>query len=572
MSTGKHYFPQFQVEHLIATGRLVLAVFFLIAVWMDPSEPFRYATLTYDLLVCYLIYSFVLLGAFTWQKDNIRDHLLVITHSVDLLVFSLLMFFTEGPNSPFFVFFIFFLVCATLRWQWRGTLWSAVAALFIVIVLSLYPDNLLHDHNFEMNRFIIRIAHLAVIATMLGFLGAYQQSINNVHTMLAEWPYTVSDELQTITKEMLGHAATILGAPRILLAWEADEEPWLHLVLWTKQGCQYSREHPDAYGTLVAKQLVGTGTNFFCRDLANPQSQVVHNAPVCLQGSQGSPLHKKLQERFAINTVLVSRLKGEKNSGYLMVLDKKTMTGDDLALCGIVAHEMTARFDNCFLVKQLQQTATSDAQVRLARDLHDGLLQSLTGVALQLESARQLIETEPQTARQCIHEIQQLLAAEQRELRLHITELRPYLPDRQQVEDFDLADRLEKLTEQIRLQWDLAVDITLHLPVPLLTRSMAREIYFIVNESLINAVRHAGASCVRAELSFDLDRVRITVIDDGHGFPFRGLYELDTLLATKLGPMTLKERIFALEGTLSIDSQETGAHLDITLPLTDQGA
>ncbi len=570
MSIGKHYFPQFQVEHLIATGRLVLAAFFLIAVWMDPSEPFRYATLTYDLLVYYLVYSFLLFSAFTWQKDNIRDHLLIITHSVDLLFFTFLMFLTKGPNSPFFVFFIFFLVCATLRWQWRGTLWSAVAALFVVIALSLYPYNILHDHSFELNRFIIRIAHLAVIATLLGFLGAYEQSINNVHTMLAEWPHTVSDELQTITEEMLGYAATILGAPRILLAWEAEEEPWLHLALWTKQGCQYSREHPDAYGTLVAKQLADT--NFFCRNLANPQSQVVHNSPVCLQRPQDSPLHKRLQERFAINTVLVTRLKGEKNSGYMMMLDKKTMTGDDLTLCGIVAHEVTARFDNCFLVKQLQQTAASNAQIRLARDLHDGLLQSLTGVALQLETARQLLETEPQTARQCLHEIQQLLATEQRELRLHITELRPYLSDRQQAEEFGLADRLEKLTEQIRLQWDLAVEITINSPVPLITRSMAREIYFVVNESLTNAVRHADASCVHAELFFDPDRVSITVTDDGHGFSFCGRYELDTLLAIKLGPMTLKERIFALQGTLSINSTENGAHLAITLPLTDQGA
>jgi signal transduction histidine kinase len=101
---------------------------------------------------------------------------------------------------------------------------------------------------------------------------------------------------------------------------------------------------------------------------------------------------------------------------------------------------------------------------------------------------------------------------------------------------------------------------------------MAREIYFIVNESLINAVRHAGASSVHAELSFDSDRINITVIDDGNGFPFHGRYELDTLFEMKRGPRTLKERISALKGTLSIDSRETGAHLDITLPLTEHGA
>ena len=569
MSTGKHYFPQIRVEHLIAIGRLVLAAFFLIAIWIDPSEPSQNATITYGLLASYLTYSLVLLAAFTWQKDHIRNLLLVVTHSVDLLVFSLLMSLTEGPNSPFFVFFVFFLVCATLRWQWRGTLWSAVAALFVVIALSLYPHNLLHDPNFELNRFIIRIAYLTVVATMLGFLGAYEQSTRNVLTMLAEWPHTLSDELQTMTNEMLGHAATILGVPRILLAWEEEEEPWLHLVLWTQKGCQYTCEHPDTFGTLVVGHLAGA--SFFCRDVTNPHPQVVHNSPVGLQGLQGSPLPKLLQKRFAMSTVLISEVKGEKNSGHLMALDKKTITTDDLVLCEIVAHEVAARLDNFFLLRQLQQTATAEAQIRLARDLHDGLLQSLTGAALQLETAQRLIESEPQTARQRIHEIQQLLAAEQRELRLHINELRPFLPDRP-TEDFGLADRLETLAEQIGLQWDRVVEIILHPPVPRITRSMAREIYFIVNESLINAVRHAGASSVHAELSFDSDRVNITVIDDGNGFPFHGRYELDTLFEMKRGPRTLKERISALKGTLSIDSRETGAHLDITLPLTEHGA
>jgi signal transduction histidine kinase len=567
MSTGKWFIQKSRIEHLIAAGRLILAVFFLIALWIDPSEPPRYAHFTLVILACYLIYALVL-GLYAWQKNHIRNRLLVVTHSIDLLVFSLLMYLTEGPGSPFFVFFIFLLVCATLRWQWRGTLWSALSALLVVILLSVYPHNFLHDHDFELNRLIIRIAYLTVVATMLGFLGAYEQSIRNVLTMLAEWPRTVSDELQTMTNEVLGHAATVLGVPRILLAWEAEEEPWLHLVLWTADGCQYSREHPEAYGALVAEQLADT--SFFCRNAADPQSPVMHLSPSGMQRWQGAPLQQQLQERFAIGSVLVSKLKGDKIEGFFLALDKKLPTDDDMVLGGIVAHEVAVRFDNFFLLKQLKQAAVSDAQIRLARDLHDGLLQSLTGAALQLEIAQRLIETEPQAARRRIQEIQHLLASEQRDLRIQISELRPFSPERPP-EDFGLADRLEKLAKRISLQWGTAIEIAIHAPVPRISRSMAREIYFVVNESLINAVRHAGASCVRAELSFDTVRVKISVIDDGKGFAFRGRFDLETLFAMKRGPVTLRERISALEGTLSIDSRETGVHLDITLPFTEHG-
>ncbi len=546
---------------------MVLASFFLTAIWLDPSEPSSYARLTYVVLTCFLLYSLVV-GVITWRTYNLRNHLQIFTHSIDLITFSILMFLTDGPNSPFFVYFIFLLVCSTVRWQWRGTLWSAIAALSVVIALALFPANLLQEHTFELNRFIIRIVYLAVVAILLGYLGVHEHSLRNVFTMLAEWPRTVTDDLQTMTKEMLENAAKILGVPRILLVWEEEEEPWLHLVLWSKEKWQYLRERPDAFGTLVSDQLAGT--IFFCRDAGSGQPRVVQKSQVGLQEWRMSPLQRQLQERFAIGSVLLAELQGKKMSGYLMALDKKIMTSDDLVLGEIIAHEVVARFNNYFNLKQLQQTATADAQIRLARDLHDGLLQSMAGVALQLEAAQRLIETEPETARQRIHGVQQILVNEQRDLRSHINELRPLLPN-WSAEDSDFADRLVKMVERIRLQWDPEVEIDINPPAPRIGKSMAREVYFVVNESLINAVRHSGATRVRAELSFSTDRVRITVSDDGHGFSFHGRYDLDTLFAIKRGPVTLKERISALEGTLTIDSKETGAHLTITLPLTEHG-
>lgn len=564
---GTRYFPQRQVEHLIATSRLILASFSLAAIWLDPSEPSRYAPLAYGVLASYLVYAIAAALA-AWRGNLRRGRLQIVTYCIDLLTFSLLMFLTAGPNSPFFVYFIFLLVCATMRWQWRGTLLNAAVTLSIVIALALFPANLLHDHSFELNRFIIRVVYLAVVAILLGYLGAHEQSMRSVLTMLSEWPRTVSGELRDITGEMLGHAAAILAAPRILLAWEEEEEPWLHLALWTPEGLSYSRENPGGFGTLVAGELAGS--SFFCRDAGDPDAPVVSTAPAAPEGWRGQPLHRRLQERFAIGSVVVSGLKGDKMSGYLMALDKGSVSGDDLVLGEIVAHEVASRFDNYFLLRQQKQAATAEAQVRMARDLHDGLLQSLTGAALQLETAQRLIEVEPHTARQRIAEIQQLLASEQRDLRTHISELRPLMPGGASG-DFVFAERIGRLVERIRLQWDPAVEVAIHPQEPVVTGSMAREVYFVAHESLINAVRHSGASLVRAEISFGTDRVQIMVRDDGHGFSFLGRYDLDTLCAMKRGPVTLKERVAALGGTLTIDSKETGACLEITLPLSPQG-
>jgi len=378
----KQYVPQRRVERIIAIGRMVLSAFFLLAIWLDPSEPSHYAQFTYGTLAGYLVYSLIL-GVLTLRYRLNWNRLHVATHAIDMLVFGFIMFFTDGPTSPFFVYFIFLLVCATFRWQWRGTLWTAAMALVTVLALALCPPNLLHDQNFELNRLIIRIVYLAVVATLLGYLGAHEQSMRNVLDLLSGWPNSIPDDFKSAIREMLKHAALVMDAPRILIVWE-EEEPWLYLALWSGGEYQFRREAPAVFETIVAEPLAGI--SFLCRNAGDNEAEVIQSVDAGLRKWQGPPINSKLQQEFAIGAILGVNLKGEKFSGHLLVLDKKAMTEDDLVLGGIAAREIAARFDHSFLVKQLNHAAASQERIRIARDLHDGLLQSLTGTALQLEA------------------------------------------------------------------------------------------------------------------------------------------------------------------------------------------
>jgi signal transduction histidine kinase len=242
------------------------------------------------------------------------------------------------------------------------------------------------------------------------------------------------------------------------------------------------------------------------------------------------------------------------------------MTSDDLILGAIVAHEVVARMDQFSLLQRLQDTAATEARIRLARDLHDGLLQSLTGAALQLETVHRLLDKDPQVARERVLDIQRLLAAEQHDLRSFIWELKltPLSPAET---DACLATRLQELGERIERHWGLRVAIHVQCLEAEIPETLARDIYRLVHEALINAARHAHAAAARVELDVTDMQVRITVADDGCGFPFRGHYDLAALTTLNLGPVTLKERIVSLDGSLVIDSTEAGARLHMTLPL-----
>ena len=564
---GLPFSPQRRAEHLIALGRLVLAVFSLLAIWLDPSTPGRHAPLAYALLAGYVAYSLLLAGIL-WRTQMPLANLPLVTHVLDLFLFALFMFFTEGPTSPFFVYFVFSLFCATLRWSWRGVAWTAAIALTAFIGMGIYEGTITGDPEFELNRFIIRSVYLAVVASLLGYLGLHEDRRRGELSGLAAWPRVVHKEVQTLVREMLEHAAGILRAPRIVLAWEEEEEPWVHFASWSREEFRYSREPPGAYEPLVSELLIGT--DFLCLDTSVSIPTVLHSSPTGLQRWSGAPFNPAFQARFGIRAALSMSLESEGLKGRLFVLDMTGMTFDDLVLGRIVANEMTAQMDQSNMLKQLQQSAAVEERVRMARDLHDGLLQSLTGTALQLETINRLMEADSIKARQQLMEIQRLIAAEQKELRSYVEEMKASLLTQTSV-DSDLAIRLKELAERVERHWGIRVEMERkHLP-PGIPHPLLQEIYFLVHESLTNAARHAKASCVRAELGVKDDHVNILVSDNGKGFPFRGRYDHETLTTLKRGPITLRERTAALGGFLTIDSTDTGSRLEIVIPFAPAG-
>src|SRR5258706_11621794 len=107
--------PRLRPERLIAAGRVVLAISSLFAVWLDRSGPAQYARDAEGLLAAYVIYAGIVV-ALVWRREAVSRLWPLLTHIGDLVFFSLFIFFSEGPGSPFPAYFVFPLISATLRW------------------------------------------------------------------------------------------------------------------------------------------------------------------------------------------------------------------------------------------------------------------------------------------------------------------------------------------------------------------------------------------------------------------------------------------------------------------------
>jgi len=218
-----------------------------------------------------------------------------------------------------------------------------------------------------------------------------------------------------------------------------------------------------------------------------------------------------------------------------------------------------------FSKARLEKAASEHERSQLARELHDGVLQSLTAATLQLDAIARLIATDPSTARSRVKELERLLSDQQRDLRHWIERLRARAPT-DTASPGELLAALEKVRQRASWQGAMRVDLdvsgTASIP-----RELGDHIYRIVQESLTNVAKHARARSARVSVRVSFNRAWITVADDGVGFPYRGRYLLTDLLRRQIGPVSVRDRVAALRGDMVLSSTASGSQLDVELPL-----
>lgn len=556
MIFGDSYSAHDRAERIIAAGRVLLAAVSLIGVSLGSEGPTR--DRTYWFLVGYSVYA-VALAAAVWRVHRPMLRVRMVTHVVDLAVFATLYIIQNHLAASFFLFFVFSILSSTLRWQWQGTLWTALAAIVLSATMGFY-QSIVRD-TFAPNELIVRSVYLTAVLVLLAYLGLYEIRLRRELARLAEWSPELPADFESMLREVTDKAADVLSAPRALLVLEEFDEPWVHVALASRDGFEVHREGPETYDPLVDSAVAGC--DFLAEDLGVPAPRVVYTAGTRYRRWHGQPLHEGLRKRFAISSVIAVRIASENFSGYLFWLDRRRAGRHDLRLGRLVVRQAAARLEQFYVVEQRRRAAAAEERVHLARDLHDGLLQSLTAIALKLEALRTQVVEEPETAQKHLVAIQRLVLAEQRYLRFFIRQLKPAAkPDL----DAGLLARLELLAHRVELEWGLSIDLRCPYVDDAVGVELRDAIYYTVSEAVVNAARHAKASVVSVDVDITERHVRIVVEDNGRGFAFQGHYTDADLRAAGLGPRTLLERVEGLHGWLSIDSSPAGSRIDITLP------
>jgi signal transduction histidine kinase len=572
-----------RVEWVVAAARVVLAAGALIAVLVDPPGGGG-AIGALDLLAWYLVFSLAIL-VLVWEPTRFARGWAVGLHLFDLGTFTVLMVLTDGATSPFFVWLVFLLICAAIRWQVAGTLWTAAAVAVAYAGASLYTAYVYDRQEFAANAFIIHGVYLVVVTALLADWSSHQRQFSREVSRLADLPRSMSRDPRTVVTEVLASTAEILHAPRVLLAWDDPESGHLNLGLYAAGKLVWVQEPEAAYAGLVLPSLDGRA---FQTPDARGVRRMITLTPRGFLRRECEPVDDRLRARFSMRAVQSWPLDGEIVRGRLFCLDKRRMSIDDLLVGEFVARLITSRLDSMYMFERLRGATALEERIRVARDLHDGLLQSQAGAALQLLAARRQLDRDPEVARQRLVEVQEQLERGELEMRSFIKGLRPVATTADPLSS-TFRDRLRELGRRMERQWDVKVSIAIDGALNALPQELAEHVYRLVQEGIVNAGRHADASAVHVALSVvdgwaggdepdssvqaftrlqRVRRVRLTIVDDGRGFPFAGTYDLAALDQMARGPMTLQERVAELQGDLTLTSApDFGTTLLITLPL-----
>jgi signal transduction histidine kinase len=553
-------------ERLIAACRVALAALSLLAVWLDPTEPVRLVGLTYWLLAAYALLAMAL-ARWLWLARSMSPILPPLVHGVDLGVFFVLILATAGPTSPFFAFLVFALAAATVRWQAVGTLWTGLTVVGQFLVVGLAAGRLEPEGSLELNRFLIRTIYLVVLAVMLGYVGSYEKRFRSRVATLAALPPLLPAAIEGAVRALLEHATGVVHAKRAIVVWEEEEEPWCNVVSWSTAAFDWRREPPGSLEPLAPASLRDQA--FLVTGPTTARQGLTVLTPAGQQRAPTLPVPQALQQSWGHASILSLPLRGETVRGRFFALDVAAATTDDIVLGEILAQQIAVQLDRLTLFERFHREGLAEERVRLASDLHDGIIQSLAGAALRLETARQLLVPDPAAANRLLEGTLDLLMSEQRELRELVGDLA--MDGGHRTIAVPLGERLERLRQRIGRHWDLRVTFSELAIDGEVDDRLAGQVYSLVHEALVNASRHGQAAAADVAMTVEDREIHLAVTDDGCGFPFRGTYDFARLTALKLGPVSLKRRVSTLGGRLQIASSETGARLDIWLPLDARG-
>jgi two-component system nitrate/nitrite sensor histidine kinase NarX len=375
------------------------------------------------------------------------------------------------------------------------------------------------------------------IAAMLESLRARTRQINTLHALDRAAASAPGDTLGEFAARMLDI---------LMRGWEAQAGGvFLHEEATNTWCCRAARglgadlEHP-AYR--LAVQLI--------------RQAHAQEGPVVADEPEGHEAHG------LVSAVAVPLLTEGHTVGALFLAARRRRAFHErqFELLRTVAHQTALAIGYARLYERLEQMTILEERYRLAREIHDGLAQTLSYLHLQVERLETLLATgRIQAARQEIVELHRTVRAAYVDVREAIDGLRLSVKQPEQ-----LAARLRDYVQEFGLQTGMAVEFVSRPPDLTVEAAVGLQLLRIAQEALTNVRKHAQATQVRVTLTRSDHELELAITDNGQGFPLAP----SPSQHRSYGLNGMRERAQSLGGTMTIASGPgQGTRVIVTVPV-----
>jgi signal transduction histidine kinase len=483
--------------------------------------------------------------------------------AVDLAALAVLLLLTRSVVAFWFLY-LFVALAAGIRWGQRPSVILAGTVTLALLVRTAMRSSLALPEVVSWVAFAVGTFGAGVGLSLFGnYLrrhGAEQEFLAHL-TGLIEVDRGLAESLRAVLNEL----ARAFEAERAVLAFRDLELE--RIFVWRLNAGDNSRltpanlpvmrsdgfllDHPDA--SFCWNQLDGAGEGFgWNRSDGSPLKELPR-----LPG----PMREELGWRSVMGVTLEAA--GQPVGRILVGNGRRRFHPQDLQWFERIVRHLGPPLQNLFLLRHIRARAIEGERSRISREIHDGILQTLLSVDIQLDVLRRKVPACPEQAVASLSSLQQTVRNETEELRRMVTDMRPL-----RVQSADLVDLMRGFAERFRNESGLGLDLLIDSAELQLPDRICRDLFQVYREALHNVKKHAHASHVVAKLWQNDSRVVLVVDDNGEGFSFAGRFTGDELDRLRLGPISIKERTRSMGGVLTVESTPGhGARLIVEVPI-----
>lgn len=551
---------------------------------MDPTE-LGHSWSAYGLFVFYLTNGVGIMMLLRRRQQSTPGFRLLV-HAGDVVWPAVISVFAEGPRAPFFLFFFFVLAAAAYRWGLWETLGTAAAEVallwiesFVVRAIWLEPGgaaklraftglNISHT-SYEPQRLFMLSIYLLVMGLLLGYLAEQQKHLRAEKAVVTGSLSRIRVEagLTGTMQQIFGEALAMYGASRLVVV---SQETRSHRVFvgemraprngtaaefrWLESVPRDAKTYLDDYpGDVCFASFDGERWSAMALNHDGNQVAVENLAPLS-QLREAQEFRSLITVAFLFGGEWRGRVflfnpswRGEKQEELRFLLDLVRQVGPAVY--------------NVYLLHRLRRRAGAAERARFARELHDGAVQSLIAVEMQVDVLRRQTDAGKPIGGE-LGRIQGLLREEVLKLRELMQQMKAIDVDSERLLRV-LSDTVERFQRETGISARFVTDLeSLDMP-----QRVCRELLRIVQEGLVNVRKHSGARHALVRLGSSQSRWNLTLEDDGRGFPFAGRFSQEQMEESGKGPMIIRERVRLIAGQLTVESNPgQGTRLEVTVP------